>query len=90
MPLERIARVELKAGHVMLWTWEQVGVGIGFTQSTRFACNLEPVSWDVDLGNQYGVPVPAVSLHIRYPGGRTMCSRVTRLSIHHRACATRA
>ena len=36
MPLERIARVELKAGHVMLWTWEQVGVGIGFTQSTRF------------------------------------------------------
>ena len=34
--LERIARVELKEGHVMLWTWEQVGVGIGFAQSTQF------------------------------------------------------
>lgn len=27
VPLERIARVEQRSGHVLLWTWEKVGVG---------------------------------------------------------------
>eukprot|EP00965_Chrysotila_dentata_P187071 6171904-Pleurochrysis_carterae.AAC.2 len=27
VPVERIARVELKPGHLMLWTWEQLGIG---------------------------------------------------------------
>ena len=27
VPLERIARVEQRSGHVLLWTWEKVGIG---------------------------------------------------------------
>lgn len=32
--LERLARVELAAGHVILWTWEKLGVGVGAAQRT--------------------------------------------------------
>ena len=35
VPVERIARVERKADHVMLWTWEKLGVGIGSEHNSR-------------------------------------------------------
>ena len=40
VPLERIARVERKAEHVMLWTWEKVGVGIGSSVQNTHAYNI--------------------------------------------------
>lgn len=39
VPFERVARVELKPDHVLLWTWEKVGVGLGSEQNA-FAYNI--------------------------------------------------
>jgi len=35
VPFERVARVELKPDHVLLWTWEKLGVGLGSEQNSH-------------------------------------------------------